>query len=68
MSQSRPGFWFADVPLAEGSYRLRYYCGDERQVVYHGPAATNGSWRDGLDAVVAVRARPPMVAAAMTGS
>ena len=54
MKQSCPGCWFADVPLSEGTYRLRYYCGDEHHVIYCGPAHFNTSRQDGLDAVVVV--------------
>ena len=54
MSRSSWGFWFADVPLAEGTYYTRYYCGDERYMTYHGPAPLDGSPQDGLDAVVIV--------------
>jgi hypothetical protein len=55
MNQPRPGFWSADVPLAEGTYRARYYCGDENHMFYYGPAPSDDSWSDGLDAVVVVR-------------
>lgn len=54
MIQSGPGFWFADVPLAEGTYHTRYYCGDEHYMTYFGPAPLDGSGQDGLDAVVVV--------------
>lgn len=65
MSQARPGFWFVDVPLSVGTYRMRYYCGDEHHMTYYGPASSNGSWQDGLDAVVVVDAPAPMSAAAI---
>jgi len=26
MSQACPWFWFAEVPLSEGTYRMRYCC------------------------------------------
>jgi hypothetical protein len=61
MSEFRPGLWFADVPLAEGTYRLRYYCGDENQMTYYGPASAHGGWQDGLDGVVVVPAPTTLV-------
>ena len=54
MSQSLPGVWFADVPLGEGKYHTRYYCGNEHSMTYFGPAHLDGSGQDGLDAVVVV--------------
>ena len=60
MSQARPGFWVADVPLAAGTYRMRYYSGNDRHVTYQGPASFNGSRQDGMDAVVVVNAHASM--------
>jgi hypothetical protein len=63
LSQSHPGFWFAEVPLPAGTYRTRFYCGDERQMTYFGPASCDGSWQEGLDAVVVVHESERMKAA-----
>jgi hypothetical protein len=55
MTQSRPGFWFADVSLPEGTYHTRFYSGNKDHIVYCGPGVTDGSWQNGLDAIVVVR-------------
>jgi hypothetical protein len=57
MIQSRPGFWFADVPLAQGTYRMRYYCGDDHQITYYGPASAPGSVPDGMDGLIVVESQ-----------
>jgi len=36
-------------------YRCRYYCGDDRNVNYHGPAPTVGSIDCGMDALLSVK-------------
>jgi hypothetical protein len=59
MSQTHPGFWFAEVPLAAGTYRTRFYSGDGSHMFYCGPASSNGSWSDGLDAVVRINSPEP---------
>lgn len=49
------GLWFARLDLSEGDYRFRYYAGDDRNVVYLGPACTAGSIHDGMDALISIR-------------
>jgi hypothetical protein len=39
MSADRPNHWSASVELISGEYQCRFYCGDERSVVYCGPAS-----------------------------
>lgn len=52
--QKDDGDWFARLELREGTYRLRYYFADNRQVTYWNPAHTTGTLEDGLDAVLNV--------------
>lgn len=54
MLQSDPNCWLARALLSAGKYRSRFYAGDARQMTYCGPANTNGSKEDGLDAVLLV--------------
>ena len=54
MQKMAPTKWSADVPLTPGEYRCRFYCGDERNVVYCGPANIRASTQSGMDAVVMV--------------
>ena len=54
MSQERPSHWSATALLTSGEYRCRFYCGDDRSVVYHGPASTDGTAEAGMDALVTV--------------
>ena len=46
--------WSASAWLIPGDYLCRYYCGDDHQVIYHGPARTTGSIDEGLDGIVSV--------------
>jgi CheY-like chemotaxis protein len=55
MWTDRPNHWSASVELISGEYLCRFYCGDERRVVYCGPASITGSTESGLDAVVVVK-------------
>jgi hypothetical protein len=54
MKQRPSGLWAAQVELGEGTYRCRYYCGNENNLLYYGPAHAGGGAEDGLDAVVSV--------------
>ena len=46
--------WSVSVWLMPGKYRCRYYCGDDKHVVYTGPAHLNGNADDGMDGLVSV--------------
>jgi CheY-like chemotaxis protein len=52
MRRKFPNCWTASAWLMPGEYRCRYYSGNDRQVVYHGPANVDGAHRgstmDGL--------------------
>ena len=54
MRQQTPSIWSASADLAPGEYHCRYYCGDDRNVVYYGPANIEGSIEQGMDALVSV--------------
>jgi CheY-like chemotaxis protein len=54
MQKLAPNQWSANVPLTPGEYRCRFYCGDERKVIYCGPASINGSTESGMDAMIVV--------------
>ena len=54
MQQRYPGLWSAIADLIPGEYRCRYYCGDDRQVTYYGPAHMAGAVDCGMDALVSV--------------
>jgi CheY-like chemotaxis protein len=54
MRRRDPNVFSASVGLNPGQYRCRYYCGDQRNVSYHGPASIDGSTDDGMDSVVSV--------------
>jgi hypothetical protein len=57
MRRKFPGAWSARMDLERGQYRCRYYCGDNRNVVYEGPAlaGTNNAGDDGgMDARLSV--------------
>ena len=43
------------LDLIPDDYRCRYYCGDDQNVIYHGPAPTEGSIDCGLDALMSVK-------------
>jgi hypothetical protein len=46
--------WSAAAWLTPGHYQCRYYCGDDRHAVYHGPAHTNGQAGNEMDGFVSV--------------
>jgi len=54
MRQQRPAVWSACADLTQGEYRCRYYCGDDRNITYYGPAKTEGSIDCGMDALMSV--------------
>ena len=55
MQRRQPGIWSTCMELTPGDYRCRHYCGDERRVIYHGPAHTDGGIVSGMDTLVSVR-------------
>lgn len=54
MHQQGPNVWAATADLIPGEYRCRYYCGDDRDVIYYGPANREGSVAAGMDALIFV--------------
>ncbi len=54
MQRRDDNIWSACATLAPGEYRCRYYSGDERNVMYQGPAHIEGSTDGGMDALVSV--------------
>jgi hypothetical protein len=54
MQHRDPSGLAARADLMPGEYRCRYYCGDDRSVIYHGPAHVEGSIESGMDALVSV--------------
>lgn len=54
MSKGQLNHWSASLWLAPRDYRCRYYCGDDRQVVYHGPASLKGPEGEAMDGLVSV--------------
>jgi len=54
MRRRDPNVFSASVGLNPGQYRCRYYCGDQRNVSYHGPASIDGSTDDEMDSVLSV--------------
>jgi CheY-like chemotaxis protein len=55
MSKAFPNHWSANALLTPGEYRCRFYCGDDHNVTYFGPASVNGSTEAGMDALVSIR-------------
>ena len=49
-----PSNWSASVQLPPGEYRCRYYGGDDRNILYFGAAAIEGSINCGMDALLLV--------------
>jgi hypothetical protein len=47
--------WSASAWLMCGEYRCRYYCGDEKHVVYHGPAHINSGTDEGMDGLESIK-------------
>jgi hypothetical protein len=70
--QSTESVWSASPALLPAEYRCRFYCGDDRRVIYYGPARAEGSVDRGMDAVVRVAAqdgsRTPQLAHGVVGS
>jgi hypothetical protein len=46
--------WSASADLIPGDYRCRYYCGDDRNVNYYGPARIAGGIECGMDTQISV--------------
>jgi hypothetical protein len=57
MRQQDPSIWSACADLMPGEYHCRYYSGDDRNVMYYGPAHREGSIDCGMDALVSVKSR-----------
>jgi hypothetical protein len=55
MHRRYPDSWSASADLIPGEYRCRYYCGDDRNIVYLGPAHIVGGTDCGMDTLVSVR-------------
>jgi hypothetical protein len=55
MQQRDLSMKFACPDLIPDDYRCRDYCGDDRNVTYHGPATTEGSIDGGMDALMSVK-------------
>ena len=55
MQQRHLGMKDACPDLIPDDYRCRYYSGDDRNVIYHGPAPTEGSIDGGMDALMSVK-------------
>jgi len=51
-----PNHWSASAWLTPGEYRCRFYVGDDRCIVYHGPARVDGKSENALDGCVSVEA------------
>ena len=58
MQRRHPNVFSANVGLNPGQYSCRYYCGDQRNVSYHGPANIDTSTDDGMDSEISVERRP----------
>lgn len=54
MQRRDENIWSACATLASGKYRCRYYSGDERNVMYQGPAHIDGSTDGGMDGLLSV--------------
>jgi len=54
MRRHHPNVFSASVGLNPGQYSCRYYCGDQLNVSYHGPASIDGSTDDGMDSGISV--------------
>jgi hypothetical protein len=55
MRQRTPGVWSEQVELIPDEYQCRYYSGDERNVIYFGPAHIEGGVDRGMDTMVSVK-------------
>jgi hypothetical protein len=55
MERRNPSVWSASVDLVPGEYWCRYYCGDDRNVNYYGPAYIDGGVDCGMDTLVSVK-------------
>ncbi len=54
MSRTYSNHWSVSLWLKPGDYRCRYYCGDDQQIVYHGPAQLDGRFGQAMDGLVSV--------------
>jgi hypothetical protein len=54
MWKGYPNHWSVSAWLIPGDYHCRYYCGDDHEVTYHGPARTTGSTNVGMEGLVSV--------------
>lgn len=61
MEQAGSSVWSASAELLPGEYHCRFYCGDDRNVSYCGPATIQGSLGGGMDSLVSVSHADPVV-------
>jgi len=55
MERRNPSVWSASAVLIPGEYRCRYYCGDDQNVSYYGPAHVDGGIECGMDTLVSIK-------------
>lgn len=68
MRQLYPNVQSASVELPPGEYFCRYYSGDDRNLIYRGPAHIDGGVDRGMDTVVSVKAAEGGTGSAFPGS
>jgi hypothetical protein len=49
-----PNHWSASAWLFPGKYHCRFYCGDDHNVIYHGPARMTGCCEETMEGLVSV--------------
>ncbi|MDP9175375.1 MAG: hypothetical protein M3O30_16155 [Planctomycetota bacterium] len=54
MRQRLPDLWSASEELMPGEYHCCYYCGDDLNVNYYGPARVDGGVDCGMDTLVSI--------------
>jgi hypothetical protein len=55
MRRAHTNVWSASADLIPGEYECRYYVGDEKTVIYYGPAHIDGGVDCGMDTLVSVK-------------
>jgi len=55
MQRGCTNVWRVNAELPPGEYECRYYSGDERNVIYFGPAHIEGGVDRGMDTMVSVK-------------
>jgi hypothetical protein len=61
MERRNTAVWSASADLIPGNYQCRYYCGDDHNVNYHGPAHIDNGIDCGMDTLVSVGVAEPML-------